>query len=298
VILGIFFGIFSGGFVAFIIEYFDNTIKSIDQIERRGIYILAIIPAIKKNKKNRKSRKYLSKMPDVDKLQRRLITTEDPKSPISEAYRGLRTSMMYNSSNKKCSIILVSSSGPGEGKTTTIANTAITYANLDKKTLLIDADLRKPVIHNIFKLDKTPGLTSYLSGYSNIDQIINKSDIPNLDILTSGIIPPNPSELLNSKKMEGLLEKLKDKYDVIMFDTPPLIAVTDGYILMKFVTQFMLVIRSGVTQKLALERVLNDLKHNNIKLSGAVLNAVSEEHTYGAGYYDYYQYYASESNEK
>ena len=121
------------------------------------------------NKKITESQKlieYINKKAGIDKLQRRLITHEDPKSPTSEAYRSLRTSLMYTKNEKKCRYLLVGSAGPGEGKTTTIANLAITYANLGKKTLLIDSDLRKPVIHNIFKLDKTPGLTSFLSGFN------------------------------------------------------------------------------------------------------------------------------------
>ena len=144
----------------------------------------------------------------VEKLQRRLIIREDPKSPISEAYRSLRTSLMYTKSNSKSNVILVSSPGPGEGKTTTIANLAITYANLGKKTLLIDSDLRKPVIHNVFKADKSPGLTSFFSGNSDLKGIINKTDIDNLEIITSGVIPPNPSELLDSNKMIDFIEKV------------------------------------------------------------------------------------------
>ena len=296
-IIGTILGIGIG--IGFIIlrELFDNTIKSIEQLERRGLSILAIIPAIEThlNKKNKKI--YLKNNRDVEKLQRRLITHENPKSPISEAYRSLRTSLTYYNTKKECKVILVSSVGPGEGKTTTIANLAITYANLGKKTLLIDSDLRKPVIHNIFKLDKTPGLTSLLCSDSTFPEIIKKTDIDNLDIVTSGVVPPNPSELLDSDKMVEFIEKAKENYDVILFDSPPLIAVTDAYVLLKNIDEFLLVIRAGVTERGGLERVLAFVNHSNIKLTGTILNAVTEKHSYGAGYYyNYYQYYYGDSD--
>ena len=278
-------------------ELFDNTIKSIEQLERRGLSILAIIPAIDThiNKKNKKI--YLKNNRNVEKLQRRLITHENPKSPVSEAYRSLRTSLTYYNTKKECKVILVSSVGPGEGKTTTIANLAITYANLGKKTLLIDSDLRKPVIHNIFKIDKTPGLTSLLCSDSSFQEIIKKTDIDNLDIVTSGVVPPNPSELLDSETMVAFINEAKDKYDVILFDSPPLIAVTDAYVLLKNIDEFLLVVRAGVTERGGLERIMAALKHSNIKLTGTILNAVTEKHSYGAGYYyNYYQYYYGDSD--
>ena len=177
-------------------------------------------------------------------MQRRLITHEDPKSPISEAYRSLRTSLTYYNTKKECKVILVSSVGPGEGKTTTIANLAITYANLGKKTLLVDSDLRKPVTHNIFKIDKTPGLTSLLCSDSSFQEVIKKTDIDNLDIITSGVVPPNPSELLASEAMIEFINEAKKSYDVILFDSPPLIAVTDAYVLLKNIDEFLLKISS------------------------------------------------------
>jgi len=280
-------------------EFFDNTIKSIEQIERRGFSLLAVIPSIGKKTNKRKTKRYISQNKNLEKIERRLITHEDPKSPISEAYRGLRTSLMYTKVNDNCRVILVSSAGPGEGKTTTIANLAITYANLGKKTLLIDSDLRKPVIHNIFKFDKSPGLTSYLSGNeSDEKKLINSTDTKNLDIITSGVIPPNPSELLESSKLEELLLKLKNKYEVILFDTPPLIAVTDAFVLMKHSSQFILVVRAGVTERLALDRVMTNVHQSGFKETGVVLNALEESHAYGAGYYyNYYQYYYAENSE-
>ena len=270
ILVGMIIGLSLGVLVAFLLEYFDNTIRTVDQIERRGLSILAMIPAIGEQRRKSKSKKYLRKNSNVGNLQRRLITHEDPKSPISESYRSLRTSLMYSSeSNKDCRVLLISSSGPGEGKTTTIANTAITYANLGKKTLLIDSDLRKPVLHNVFSLDKTPGLTSYLTENANFEEIVNNSEVENLDVITSGVIPPNPSELLDSSAMKNFVKEAKEKYDVVLFDTPPLIAVTDAYVMMKYIDQFILVVRAGVAEKGAFERVVNVCNESDFKISGA-----------------------------
>tara|TARA_S200000501_G_scaffold198091_1_gene186448 strand:- start:18099 stop:20402 length:2304 start_codon:yes stop_codon:yes gene_type:complete len=293
IILGLCFGLFfSIGFI-FVIEYFDNTIKSIEQLERRGLSVLCVIPAIGQDSRNSKNKNKYILRNNSTKIERRLLTHEDPKSPISESYRSLRTSLSYTKNEDKCRVILVSSTGPGEGKTTTIANLAITYANLGKRTLLVDSDLRKPVIHNIFSIDKSPGFTSYLSdNEKNIKKIINKSNINNLDIITSGVIPPNPSELLSSKLMDNFINEMKKNYDVILFDSPPLIAVTDAYVLLKHTSQFLLVVRAGVTEKGGLDRVMSALHHSGEKVLGAVMNAIKEEHAYGAGYYyNYYQYY-------
>ncbi len=305
-ILGLILGIFISFSVVFLIEFFDNTVSSVDELERRGLTILALIPSIGSQQQNRNKRKknYKYKKPtgNIEKLQRRMITHEDPKSPISEAYRSLRTSLLYskNGNNKinenKCKIILVSSPGPGEGKTTTLVNLAITYANLGKRTLLIDGDLRKPVTHKVFNVEKEPGITSYLSG-SNIDinTIIQPTEIENLDAITCGVVPPNPSEILASNSMGDLLNNLKEKYDYIMIDSPPLLAVTDTIVCMKYTDQFFLVVRAGKTEKGGLSRSLEQLKLSNAPLCGILMNAIDESNAYGRGYYyNYYQYYYGE----
>jgi len=298
-LIGLLFGLSCGVGLAALIEYLDNTVKSVEQIERRGLSVLSIIPAIAQDKSQKKTTtRYLRKNANIKELQRRLITHEDPKSPISESYRSLRTSLMYTSKNQKneCQIILVSSSGPGEGKTTTIANLAITYANLGKRVLLIDSDLRKPVLHKVFKVDKTPGLTSVLTENASAQEVLRKTEIENLNLITSGVTPPNPSELLDSNKMKEFLDEYKKDFDIILFDSPPLIAVTDAYILMKYVDQFVMVVRAGVTQKGALNRALTAIEHTDFNISGVVMNAMTEEYSYGAGYYyNYYQYYYGDS---
>ena len=297
IVIGFIFGF---GFIL-AIELLDSTIKSIDEIERRGLPILAIIPAIGRvadnTKKKKKGYRFNLKVSSPEKIERRLLTHEDPKSPISEAYRSLRTSLMYDDSEESCKIILVSSSGPGEGKTTTVANLAITYANMGKKTLLIDADLRKPVIHNMFKTDLQKGFTNYLSGNEkDIKKLFYNSDVKNLSIINSGAIPPNPSELLASKNMKEFIEEIKTKFDIVLFDTPPKIAVTDAFIIDKYVDKKLLIIRASVTQKGALTRTLVNMENMSSSLDGVVFNGVDESNTYGGGYYyNYYQnYYGNE----
>ena len=296
-IFALFIGIFVGIAYILLIEFLDSTIKSIEDIERRGLSILAIIPAIGKvldnRKKKKKGYKFNLKLSNSEKIERRLLTHEDPKSPISEAYRSLRTSLMYDNNDQGCKIILVSSSGPGEGKTTTVANLAITYANMGKKTLLIDADLRKPVIHKMFKNKTNKGLTNFLSGNEDsIQNISYNTDVQNLSIINSGVVPPNPSELLASNHMDDFIKKIKEEFDVILFDTPPMIAVTDAFIINKYVDKTLLVIRASVTQKGALERTLVNMNNMSSNIDGVIFNGVNESNTYGGGYYyNYYQYY-------
>tara|TARA_B100002052_G_scaffold282299_1_gene292127 strand:- start:10687 stop:12756 length:2070 start_codon:yes stop_codon:yes gene_type:complete len=289
VILSILAGIFLSSILLYLAESLSTAIKSVEELELFGLSVLSIIPSIGSDKKRNKKTKNNS----MD-LSRRLIMTEDPKSPISEAYRTLRTSIMY-SSDKDSKIIMISSPGPGEGKTTTVCNLAITYANLGKKTLLIDGDLRKPVINKIFNLNKNLGLTSYIIGENSIEDIVQKTEIDNFDVIPSGIVPPNPSEILNSDKMKNMLETLKEKYDIILIDSPPMIAVTDALVLSNLVDDFILVCRSKVTQKGALDRSIKSLNQIGGKFNGCILNAIDSSTTYGSGYYyNYYQYYYGE----
>jgi len=302
-VLGLILGIFLGVAMAFLLEFLDNTIKTFNDIERKNLTVLGIIPSIGEeayNKKNifRKNRNSINSASISRKLKRRLITREDPKSPVSEAYRSLRTSMMYTSADKKIKSILVSSAGPGEGKTTTVANLAITYANLGKKTLLIDTDLRRPVVHKIFDCPRDQGITSYLSGVEdNFENLIQKTTIDNLFVVTSGIIPPNPSELLGSGKMTKLVKKLEDEWDMVLFDSPPLVAVTDATMVSKEIDQIVMVVKVGQTDKRAFDHTVSSLRNVNAPLGGVILNAVTSKNSYGSYYY-YYQYYHYYGSEK
>ena len=288
-ILSLFIGFFGSCLILFFIEFFSTAINTVEDLEKYGLSVLSIIPSISGGKKKKSNQK---------EVVRNIITAEDPKSPISESYRTLRTSIMYSSSKDKNNI-MISSPGPGEGKTTTVCNLAITYANLGKKTLLVDADLRKPIIHKIFNLNKEDGLTKYLVDKCDLNKIIQKTDINNFDVISCGIVPPNPSELLNSDEMKKFINEANKLYDVVLIDSPPIIAVTDALVLSKIIDNFVLVCRSNVTQKGALERSIKSLQQIGGNFSGTVLNAITQNSTYGSGYYyNYYQYYYGENDNK
>jgi capsular exopolysaccharide synthesis family protein len=301
-LLGLMLGLGLGIGLTFTRAFLDNTVKSADDIQKHDLSVLGIIPAIGNNSSKSffsflKPNKVVSAS-ESSKLTRHLITREDPKSPVSEAYRSLRTSMIYASADKKVKSILVSSSGPGEGKTTTVANLAITFANLGKKTLLIDTDLRRPVVHKVFNCSRDNGITSYLSGVENdFNKIIQKTNIDNLSVVTSGIIPPNPSELLGSKRMTELVRQLEEKWDMVLFDSPPLVAVTDATMVSKEIDQIVMVVKAGHTDKKAFQHTVSSLKRVGAPLGGVILNAVTNKNSYGSYYY-YYQYYHYYGSEK
>ena len=303
-LMGIVFGILSGIAFVIVIELLDNTIKTNHDIERNNLTVLGIIPSIGDEIKP-KSNNYFKINDILSKnqtakggLKRRLITREDPRSPVSEAYRSLRTSMLYTGIDKKTRSILVSSAGPGEGKTTTVANMAITYANLGKKTLLIDTDLRRPVVHKVMDLDKEPGITNYLAGnIENFNELVKPTDINNLFAVTSGIIPPNPSELLGSQRMADLINDLEKEWDMILFDSPPLVAVTDATMVSKAIDCIVIVVKVGQTDKKAFEHTIQSLRNVSAPIQGVVLNAVTHKNSYGSYYY-YYQYYNYYGSEK
>mgnify|MGYP006139846763 FL=1 len=312
-LMSLFFGLFIGISIIISKEYLDSTIKSADYINRLGLPILAIIPAIGESyRKKRKGKRVngfnsIKKMSSdlikkssfsVGKIQRRLVTQEDPKSPVSEAYRALRTSLLYSTIDKNKKTIMVSSPGPGEGKTTTIINLAITYANLGKRTLLIDGDLRRPVLHKVFGTSKDVGLTHYLTGnLNNYKDIVKTTDVENLELITCGVVPPNPSELLASPRLIELIPILEKKYDIILFDAPPILAVTDAVVLSQLVSQFIMVVRIAVTDKGGMLRSINSMSQVKANVSGVVLNDMDYSNSYYSGnYYNYYNYYYYGSN--
>jgi capsular exopolysaccharide synthesis family protein len=181
-----------------------------------------------------------------------------------DEYSMLVRRLRYSSSaDKKIKSILVSSAGPGEGKTTTVANLAITYANLGKKTLLVDTDLRRPVVHKVLDINKEPGVTDYLSGaMDDFDSLIQKTPIDNLFAVPSGIVPPNPSELLGSQKMANLIQKLEDEWDMILFDSPPLVAVTDATMISKSIDQIVIVASVTATSGGLSNRIISHSSSN------------------------------------
>lgn len=221
-----------------------------------------------------------------------LIFFRDPKSPVSEAYRTLRTNIQFSGVDKALKIITITSSDVGEGKTTTICNLAITMALSEKKVILIDADLRKPRVHSKFMISNETGLTNILAQKKPLESVIKTASVKDLDIITSGPIPPNPSELLQSESMGNFLEDLKKKYDYILLDTPPVGMVTDAAILAAKSDGIILVVTSGKTHIDEAKRAKQLLLNVDAKILGVVLNKVNR---YEKGYYQkYYRYYEDE----
>ncbi|MBM7599935.1 capsular exopolysaccharide synthesis family protein [Virgibacillus halotolerans] len=217
---------------------------------------------------------------------RHLIAKLNPRSPVSEQYRTVRTNLQFASVDEELRSILVTSAGPTDGKSMTTANLAVVYAQQGKKVLLIDADLRKPTVHYTFRLDNLKGLSNVLVGESTLETATNNSEVDNLDIISSGPIPPNPSELLASKRMEQLLSDAKVTYDLIIFDTPPTLAVTDAQVLANIVDGSLLVIRSKQTELEAAIKAKEALEPAKAKLLGTVLN--DREKDKSNNYYYYY----------
>ncbi|WP_062320434.1 CpsD/CapB family tyrosine-protein kinase [Halolactibacillus sp. JCM 19043] len=215
---------------------------------------------------------------------RHLITRNNPRSPISEQYRTIRTNLQFSAVDGDLNTMLVTSSGPSEGKSSTVANLAVVFAQQEKRVLLIDADLRKPTVHYTFRADNRRGLSSVLVGDFPLLEAVSKTDEPTLHVLPSGPIPPNPSELLGSKAMIKLIEEAKQFYDLIIFDTPPVLAVTDAQILANIVDGSLLVVRSKVTDKEAALKAKELLLPAKSKLLGVVLN----DKEMPKGHYYYY----------
>jgi capsular exopolysaccharide synthesis family protein len=292
--LGVFLGLgFSMGY-AFTREFMDNTVKAVEHLERKGLSVLGIIPDM-----HHQARGNLIKTPQNPPMggtdfRRRLITYEDPKSPVSESYRSLRTNISYALPDKEIKSIVVSSPQPGEGKSTTVANLAIAFAQLRKRTLLIDGDLRKPVQHNVFDHSRGPGLSEYLIGESeNLDGIIHSTKIDNLFIITAGGLPPNPSELLGSKRMSNLVRQVEQDWDMVLFDSPPIVAVTDSSMISAEIDALVMVVKAGQTDRSAVDRAMDTIANVRSPLIGAVLNGANPETLAGkySYYYSYYNYY-------
>ena len=223
-------------------------------------------------------------------LKSRLITANNPKSPISEQYRTIRTNIQfsYSSLGKELKILAFTSARPCDGKSTTITNLAITFAQQDQNVLLIDADFRKPMIHQLLSVSNQYGLTSLIAQKATKRQaIMHAPEITNLFVLPSGPIPSNPSELLSSKIMGDLILDFKDseKYDWILFDTPPVLAVTDAQILGSRCDGVILVIKSHQTERKELVKAKNLLDKANINVIGSVINGINQKEL------DYSYYY-------
>lgn len=214
-----------------------------------------------------------------------LITHLNPKSPIAEQYRTIRTNIDFSLADRNLRSLVVTSSGPGEGKSMTTANLAVVMAQQGRKVLLVDADLRKPTVHYTFRLINTEGLSNLLTKRAKLTDVITKTDVDNLYVITSGPIPPNPAELLSSRAMHELMTQALGIFDIIIFDTPPVLAVTDAQILSSQVDGTVLVVASGKTEKDAALEAKDLLQKSQARILGVVLN---RQPIKNSRYYYYY----------
>jgi capsular exopolysaccharide synthesis family protein len=276
-LIALFIGLLGGGGLAFFMESLDQSIKSPEDIKNRlGLPVLASVAVPK----------------DPEEIQKdpELISFRKPRSTISESYRSLRTSIMFTAVEHPRKTILFTSSVPQEGKTTTAINTAIVMAQAGERTILLDADLRQPRIEKTFNLSVKHGMTDILAGSESIDEVIHHSDIDNLDIIACGALPPNPSELLGSKKMDTLLDELKHRYDRVIIDTPPVLAVTDAVVLSGKVDGAVVVVKANETNRNAVLKTKEFLSSiQTAHVLGTVLNMVETGRS--GGHYYYYKYY-------
>ena len=273
-ILGFGFGF---GFV-YIKSYFDKTIKSPDDIKAKNISVLTWIPKIKEF-----SGKY---------NESELIVAKYPDSLSTEAFKTLRTRIQFSSYAKDLKVILITSSAPGEGKSVIAANLATSFAQDHKKTVVVDCDLRKPRIHTLFGDEDSAGFLNYFFGKASYESIIKKTEVRNLDYITGGSIPPNPSEIIGSPRMKAFVLKLKNEYDIIIIDSPPIMAVSDAEILSRLSDGNILVVSADSTEVDWLEESVELLNHEKSTFLGVLLNKFN----YTSGYHSYYKYYGHYSN--
>jgi succinoglycan biosynthesis transport protein ExoP len=274
--------------LAFLLDYLDDTVKSLDDIDRYiHLPALALIPSVRAEKRLRGA----EPLKPSDTTALAMVT--DVRSPIAESYRHLRTSLLLSSAGTPPKTILVTSSQPSEGKTTTAINTAFMLAQTGADVLIIDCDLRRPRLHSHFNLSNTRGLTNCLSGESEVEDLLQSYDkLPKLKVLTSGPIPPNPAELLGSEEMRKLLVSLSEKFTHIIVDSPPAISFTDSSILSTFVDGVILVVHGGRSSRAVVRRAKQQLMDVGAHIFGVVLNNVKLESTdyyYNSYYSSYYR---------
>ncbi|RMH56062.1 MAG: polysaccharide biosynthesis tyrosine autokinase [Candidatus Hydrogenedentota bacterium] len=323
-IIGLVIGLMLGFALAFVVEAMDTSIGTIGDVERTtGLAVLGVIPSIVVDEEEAEETAKAVVTFDPDRVRARdlkerlheldqamdkpenllgfkphLITYFDPKSPISEAYRTLRTNVQFRGVIDNAKTLTVTSSGPQEGKTTTLCNLAVTMAQSGQKVLAVGCNLRRPALHKLFGIPKKPGMTDVLIGAKKWQEVVKETGIENLHAFCSGPIPPNPSELIASEAMTEMIREVREEYDVIVFDCPPVLPVTDAAVLSSKVDSVLLVYHVGKAAREALLRAKVQLENVGARLLGIVLNRIPAEGRLGYSYYYYhYHYYGDPTSE-
>ena len=286
VLLGLLVGLLLGLGGAFFLEYLDQTIKTAADVERVvGVPVLGLIPLDAKLSANSNG----TRSPVV------AINVLSPEDPSVEAFRSLRTNVTFVAAERPIQLLAITSPGPGEGKSTATVNLAVALAQSGSRVLLLDADLRRPVLHRAFQLVADPGLTDVLVGRAVLRETIRPAVARNLDVLPAGRRPPNPSELLGSDAMKQLLLEVRREYDYVVLDTPPALPVTDATVVAASADAIIIVVRSGDTEEQAVQRTIAQLRRVHARIAGVVLNGVSRRHEQ---YYSYYSYGSASGRER
>ena len=310
-LLALFLGLFGGVGIAYLLEYFDNSVKTSEDVERSaGLPTLGIIPEFSLNgykkgygygygygqggKKKKKKEEPAAAGGEERKAEKpitriELITHLAPMSNFSESYRSIRTAFLLSSAGPSRKTMIVTSPLPAEGKTASVCNFAVTLAQNGKRVLVVDADLRKPRQHRIFGVKNLHGLTNYLTVGLELKELIKPTTIENLYLVNSGPLPPNPADLLGSEKMATLLDQLKKVFDYILLDTPPVLAVTDALVVAPHTDGVILIVWSGKTPRESLRMAKEKLDMMNIKTLGVVINHLDLRDL--GYYYKHYHYH-------
>ena len=285
-IMGLLVGLALGVGTVFLREQLDTSVKSPEDVEGLGIPVLGVIPKMDLGRKG-------LRMP---------VTDSTPRAPASEAYRDLRTSLRFSATEGPMRSLLVTSAGPREGKSMTAANLAVVMAQAGRRVLLVDTDLRRPVMHNIFDLKREPGLTEVIAGIRGIDDagVMEETRVENLSVLTCGHLPHNPAEMVGSSRMRKLVEELESRFDTVLMDSPPVAVVTDPIVLSSLVTGTLVVVMAKLGDKKVLKSAWSKLNRTSGNLTGALLNGFDPLSMYTSyGYYTYrYHYYYGDDGEK
>ncbi len=304
-------GLMLGIGLAFFLEYLDNTLKTPEEVERYfHLPSFGVVPDFLRL--NHRDRGYLRKparytsaknqyrvenegsvshyqprLPD-----RKLVPYHQPFSIVTEAYRTLRTAILLSQAGEPPKTILFTSGTTGEGKTATVVNTALMFAQLGVRVMVIDADLRRPSCHKVLKVENSPGLTNLLTGQSEMEKVIKPTAVDNLFLLSGGSIPPNPTELVGSKKMHETIVSLQEHYDYILIDSPPVMPISDAVLLSTMVDGVVLVVSGQKTPRNVVKEARSRLDHARAKILGVVLNRVNisngDYRDYCHHYYSYY----------
>ncbi len=275
-ILGIFAGLAAGiGFI-FLKEQLDSSVKNPEDIENLGIPVIGVVPKVPRSDVT------------IPGGKQGLIMITAPRQAASEAYRDLRTSLRFSAIEEGIHSILVTSAGPGEGKSTTAGNLAVAIAQAGSRVLIVDTDLRRPILHKVFDLKQEPGFTETITGMKTLEEAVNSTSIENLSVLTSGHIPHNPSELLGSRKFRNLHALLKKSYDMVIFDSPPIAVVTDPVVMSPEVDATLTVVGVKKIDRRVLKSAWEKLRRGSGHCVGAVLNGFDPLNTYTS--YNYYTY--------